>query len=244
VTDSAGLSLLDLLERIARRCPLPLGLWLADRLGRGYARLALSTGGPLHPWRVEDFPAQLSELLGEPADPGAASRRLVEDRLAFVITQGLVRRAVRRGSPVAARRLVPRIEVRGEPHLAAALARGRGTAAISTHFGYSHLISPVLADRGVRLVAPAATPRQPTDVQVSGGVRTRVRALRRMRTELAQNSVCVLLPDRGPGRVARVPFFRKQLHIGGGGLSPGCCRRRSSPRVLRLLIPPPPALSP
>jgi hypothetical protein len=49
--------------------------------------------------------------------------------LAFVITQGLVRRAVRRGSPVAARRLVPRIEVRGEPHLAAALARGRGTVA-------------------------------------------------------------------------------------------------------------------
>jgi hypothetical protein len=33
---------------------------------------------------------------------------LVEDRMAFVITQGLVRRAVRRGAPVAARRLVRR----------------------------------------------------------------------------------------------------------------------------------------
>jgi lauroyl/myristoyl acyltransferase len=74
----------------------------------------------------------------------------------------------------------------------------------------------VLADRGVRFVAPAATPRQPTDVQVSGGVRARVRALRHMRTELAQNSVCVLLPARGLGRVTRVPFFRRQLHIGAG----------------------------
>jgi lauroyl/myristoyl acyltransferase len=81
--------------------------------------------------------------------------------------------------------------VRGEHQLLAALARGRGAIAISTHFGFAHLISPVLAARGVRLVAAAATPRGPHHVQVSGGVLMWVRALERIRAELAQNSVRV-----------------------------------------------------
>jgi hypothetical protein len=88
------------------------------------------------------------------------------------------------------------------------------------------------ADRGVRLVAPAATPRQPTDVQVSGGVRTRVRALRRMRTELAQNSVCGCCPTAGPEGWSASPSFASSCTSAPGPftwlLSPPLLSSRSS----------------
>jgi len=210
-----ALTPLALLERITRRVPLPLGVRLAERLGRAYARLALSTGASLQPWRVESFPDELAALFGEA--PGRSARqRLVEDRLAFVLTQWLVRRALRDGDAAPARGMLSRIDVRGEEHLTAALARGRGALAVSTHFGFPHLLRAVLDQRGIRTVGAVATVRHPDDILVYGDALTRARGLQRLRSELEQNSVCVVLPDRGLGAATRVPFFRTQLAIGLG----------------------------
>jgi lauroyl/myristoyl acyltransferase len=215
MSDPHRLTPLLVLERIARRLPIGLGLWLADGLGRAYARLALSTGASLHPWHVENFPAELGALLGEPVDP-AERRRLVTDRLAFVLTQWLVRRAVRGAPARVGRDPLLRIVVRGAEHLREALARGRGAFAISTHFGFSHLIGLALDRAGIPWVAIVGAPWRAEHIRVSADVWSRTLALRRIRTELSRNKVCIMLPDRAAGPTTRVPFLRGHLDLGLG----------------------------
>lgn len=210
---------LAVIERMARRLPLPLGLRLAERLGRAYVRAALATGCSLHPWDVKRFPEDLAGLLGESAPPGAR-RQLVEDRLVFVLTQWLVRRAIR-SEPQAAATLLPGIEISGAEHLRAALGRGRGAVALSTHFGFPQLIRPALDRLAIPMVAGVATPRRAEHIAVEGDVWTRARGLQRIRGELAHNRVCVLLPDRGLGATMRVPFLAQSLDLGAGAFRVG-----------------------
>ena len=89
----------------------------------------------------------------------ADTRRIVEDRLVFVLSHWLIRRSIKRGSSAAAQVLLPRIEVRGREHLSAALGQGRGVVAITTHLGFPHLIRTVLSTLGVGMVA-ATPPRR------------------------------------------------------------------------------------
>ena len=155
------------LELVALHLPLLLTLSLVERLARPYAALVRHTGYRLPPHDLAHFPRRLVELFGEAALP-ADTRRIIEARLVFVLSRRLIGRSIRRGSAAAARPLLPRIDVRGREHLSAALGQGRGVVAITSHFGFLHLIGTVLGALGVGMVAATSSRRHPSQIPVNG----------------------------------------------------------------------------
>jgi lauroyl/myristoyl acyltransferase len=203
------------LEWVALHLPLPLALTLVEGLARPYAALIRHTGYRLPPRDLAHFPRRLAELFGEAALP-ADTRRIIEARLVFVLRRRLIGRSIRRGSAAAARPLLPRIEVRGREHLSAALGQGRGVVAITTHFGFLHLIGTVLGALGVGMVAATSSPRHPSHIRSTGDVWTRTRAIQQMRAALRGNQVCVLLLDAPAQTSVRLPFFLKHVDMAVG----------------------------
>lgn len=227
--------------RRAARSPLR---WLSrspalrgvDRAVPGLARLALRPGEALLPASVRTFPAKVESVLGGPLGP-PERRRLLEARVAFLLTrvllnQALLARAPDDGPP----RLAP-IDVEGREHLAAALAGGRGVIIASGHFGLPGLIRLVLENLGARVVGVGNGPEQNVDVEVSGDVWLRARALQRLRAELAGNAACVVIADSAQGRYTHVPFLSGWKAIGLGAF--GLARITGSPLVPAFAMRPP-----
>jgi lauroyl/myristoyl acyltransferase len=220
------------LELVALHLPLPLTLSLVERLARPYAALVRHTGYRLPPHDLAHFPRRLAELFGDAALP-ADTRRIIEARLVFVLSRRLIGRSIRRGSAAAARPLLPRIEVRGREHLSAALGQGRGVVAITTHFGFLHLIGTVLGALGVGMVAGTSSRRHPSQIRSTGDVWTRTRGIQQMRAALRGNQVCVLLPDAPAQTSVRLPFFLKHVDM---ALGPFELARRTGAPLLPFFI--------
>jgi hypothetical protein len=196
--------------------PLPLGLHLAGRLAADPEQVRRLRGGHDLVEQARHFARQLVQLFGRVPRTGE-SARLVQERLAFLLTRPLVDRALSSDDPAAGSPLATRTEVRGRKHLEASVAGGRGTILISTHFGFPILARLVLEQLKVPVVVAAANRSGGSLVSLEGDVWSSVRALRRMRAALDGNSVCVLVIDgmTGSARVG-VPFFRRKIHIGLG----------------------------
>jgi len=210
-------------ERAARRIALPLvrrmspalAFSLIDRAGPPYARLALRAGGCLLPRGVRTFPGKAASLLGESLGP-VESNRLIEARLVFLLTRVLLSQVLLAHSSAESRRRVAPIGVDGAAHLAAALAKGRGVILISGHFGLPPLIRLVLEDLGACVIGVGGEPGYGVDISIGGGVWGRARGLQRLRDDLAENRVCVLLADVRYGRYTEAPFLRERIGVAHG----------------------------
>lgn len=208
---------LDLGARALRRLPPPVALGALAWIARAWATWSARGGGPALPRGVAGFPGAAATLLGEPLSP-AQARRLLEARLRFLLVRHLVGYARGAPSALAGSRLVAHIDVRGAEHLDAALARGRGLIAVSTHFGFPQLLGPVLTARGLASVSARALADAEHQVTVSGDVWARAGALQHMRGALRKDLVGVLLVDGAQGAAVRLPFLSVEIAVGLGAM--------------------------
>jgi lauroyl/myristoyl acyltransferase len=116
-------------------------------------------------------------------------------------------------------RLAARLDVRGREHLEAALAASRGVVLVTAHFGLPGLIRAVFDAVGVHAVAASRGGRRDGALPFGGDSWTRTRTLYRLRDELAQGHVCVLMADGDKGSGVRVPFFEGELTVGRGAFA-------------------------
>jgi lauroyl/myristoyl acyltransferase len=111
--------------------------------------------------------------------------------------------------------------VLGSDHLEAALGQRQGVILVSAHFGLPPLIRLALEGLGARVIGVGRNPAPGVDVAVGADVWNRARSLQRLRDELAENRVCLLLADGGRGRHTEVPFLggRIRVSLGAFGLA-------------------------
>jgi len=186
-----------------------------ERAAPRYARLALRARGAGLPSNVDGFPAKLAPYLG-PTSETADRARLVESRLVFLLVRALVTQVLEvHGTEEGRRRLGP-IEVRGEPHLDAALAEGRGLIFVSAHFGLPSLIRLIIEERGLKVIGVGAREAEQVDVVVGGSVWAAARGMQQLRAALADRQVCVLLVDTRRGPYAEPPFLYGRIPVAAG----------------------------
>ena len=186
-----------------------------ERAAPRYARLALRARGTGLPPSVSAFPAKLAPYLGAPSD-NEHRARLVEARLVFLLARAVVTHTLDiHGTEESRHRLGP-IEVRGEPHLDAALAEERGVILVSAHFGLPSLIRLILEARGLRVIGVGAREAERVDVVVGGDVWAAARGMQQLRAALAERQVCVLLVDTPRGPYAEPPFLYGRIPVAAG----------------------------
>jgi lauroyl/myristoyl acyltransferase len=163
------------------------------------------------PRGVRAAPGAIEALLGEPLGP-AERRRVTEE--VFVLK---VLNWVEEVRPFAlGGRLAGRMEVRGQEHVQHALAGKRGLVLISGHFGFPPLIRPVLQAVGAHAVVARRRASRVDDLPIGDDLWGRTQTLHRLRADLAENRVCMILADGAMGSRRLVPFLRGELAVGLG----------------------------
>jgi hypothetical protein len=199
----------------------------ALRLGDGLAGVAAgavqTVARPFLPDAIRDYPRRVGVLFDEAVSP-AGARRLVRERLAFLLTRQYASHAL--VTEGARRRLWERIEIPGLEHLEAARALGQGVMLVTTHFGLPFLIRVALPGLGIRQVqAKLDEGRKGPNVPVRGDAWERVAALKRFRAALAGGAACVLLVDGRIGAPVRMPFFASETTVTLGAFYLGYAAR-------------------
>ena len=166
---------------------------------------------------MERFLDQVVKLYGE-RPTGEERRRLAARRLAFLLTRKVIYLVLKAWPLAQAQSRLPPIDVDGLQHLEAALAGSGGAVLVTAHFGFPVLVGPVLATRGVDVVAAGAASTW-VDESLVGNLWDRARALRRLQARLAGRSVCVFLPDSARGVGVEVPFLAARVRIGLGAFA-------------------------
>ena len=154
---------------------------------------------------MRTFPARVARLLGEPLGL-EESGRLIEARLAFLLTRALLNQVLlAHGFAESRRRLAP-IGVHGADHLEAALGEKRGVIVISAHFGLPPLIRLVLEDLGARVIGVGGAPSTESTSRwaVTRGI---ARAAFNACGMSSAKRVCVLLADSSRGRYTERPSW-------------------------------------
>jgi lauroyl/myristoyl acyltransferase len=191
--------------------PPALGLSLGRHLATASAGLIGSVGGPFVPRMVHEYPRRVGDLFGQRLSHSDA-RRLMRERLAFLIARQLASHALATGR--GRRQLWEQLEVRGLEHLEAARAQGQGVMLVTTHFGLPFLIRVVLPRLGIRQVqAELGDEAGGRNVAVSGGALERLAALKRFRAALVGGAACVLLADGRIGAPIQMSFFERDTTI-------------------------------
>jgi len=207
-------------QQMARRAaraamsPMPPSLVLAaiERGAPRLAQLGLRTGYRGFPRYLRRFPDRLAPFFGTALGRIDERARLIEARLSFILVRALVHQMLAAQSPAdAARRLGP-IEMRGEDHLEAARAEGRGVILASAHFGLPAVIRLAIEARGVPVVGIGGRANR-VEVTLGRDVWTNTRGLTRMREELAAGHVCIILLDVRRGRYSELPFLGGRMPV-------------------------------
>jgi lauroyl/myristoyl acyltransferase len=210
-----GLAARRIATAALRPWPASVVLSAIERAAPRYARLALRARGAGLPPSVSDFPTKVAPYFW--TEPGPEERaRLVEARLVFVLIRSFVSQFLLAHASTEERRGLGPIEIRGAPHLEAALAERRGLILISAHFGLPSLIRLVLEERGLPVVGVGARPAERIDVVVGGDVWSAARSVQQVRDALADRRVCVLLVDSPRGQYAEPPFLHGRIPVAAG----------------------------
>lgn len=199
-----------LLKATSWLVPPGLGLRLGAGLASGSAWLAGSVGRSVVPDLIREYPRRVAELFGEPL-AAADARRLMKERLAFLVARRMVSHAL--NSNRGQRYLRAELEVEGAEHLEAAMATGKGAVLVSTHFGFPNLMRVILRRAGIRHVSARIGGATVNQVSVGGDVWSRIGALRQFRSALGGGGACVVLADGRMGAPLQVPFFARETTI-------------------------------
>jgi hypothetical protein len=216
---SPGARWQQMAKRAARAAvsPVPPALALAaiERAAPRLARLGRRTEYRGFPRYLRRFPDRIAPFFGTVLGRVDERARLIEGRLSFILVRALVHRLLAAQAPAdAARRLGP-IELRGEEHLAAACAQGRGVILASAHFGLPAVIRLAIEERGVPVVGIGGRANR-VEVTLGKDVWTNTRGLTRMREELAAGHVCIILLDVRRGRYTEFPFLSGKMPVAVG----------------------------
>jgi hypothetical protein len=185
--------------------PPVLGLRLWSRLAGPSAWLTGTVGPSLLPEVIREHPRRVADLLGETIVP-LDGRRLMRERLSFLVARRLVSRALT--SDRGRRYLRAHLDVQGLEHLQLACEAGKGVVLITTHFGLPFVMRIVLRRLGISHVHAKLGEQTGENIAVLGDTWARIAALRRFRTALAGGTACTLLVDGRMGAPLRLPFFR------------------------------------
>lgn len=205
------------LRRIAapvlRAVPVSLVLSAIEHAAPGLAKLGLRAHGRPLPRYLREFPDKLAPFFGTVLGREDERARLIEARLAFLLTRAFLLQFL--GSHDAAegwRQLAP-IELRGASHLDAALARKRGVILASAHFGLPAVIRLLIEARGLPVVGVGGVNAERVEVVMGRDVWTGARGLTRMRDALAAERVCIILVDVPTGRYTELPFLNGRMPV-------------------------------
>ena len=194
--------------------PVPPSLVLAaiERGAPRLARLGLRTDYRGFPRYLRRFPDRVAPFFGTVLGRIDERARLIEARLSFILVRALVHQMLASQRPADAARRLGRIEMRGEDHLDAARAQGRGVILASAHFGLPAVIRLAIEQRGMPVVGIGGRAER-VEVTLGKDVWTNTRGLTRMREELASGHACIILLDVRRGRYSELPYLNGRMPV-------------------------------